>query len=223
MAPWPDGLALILDLDGVIVDSAAVHAACWREYLRRCGLEVPEARARKMFGWRNDHIVPEFFGPHLTPAEIARHGAAKEALYRQMVKPQLKAHLVPGVAEFLERRRDAPLGLASNAEAQNVELVLRSAGLRRYFRVVLDGNQVERPKPDPQIYLRAARLLRVPPGNCIVFEDSFSGVAAARAAGARVVGVGTTHAALPDADVNVRDFLQPELEAWLEMQRPSAV
>lgn len=223
MAQWPNGLALILDLDGVIVDSAPVHRACWREYLRRCGVKFSEARAQKMFGRRNDQILPEFFGPHLTPQEIARHGAAKELLYRQMMKPQLKERLVPGVAEFVEKHRHAPLAVASNAEAQNLELVLETAGLRGYFRVVLDGNQVQRPKPDPEIYLLAARLLHAAPGNCIVFEDSLSGVEAARAAGARVVGVETTHAGLPDIDLSIRDFVQPELEAWLERQEPSVV
>ena len=79
--------------------------------------------------------------------------------------------------------------MASNAEPENVHFVIDRARLGGYFRVVLDGHQVSRPKPDPEIYLRAAELLGVAAPNCLVFEDSHSGVDAARAAGMRVIGL----------------------------------
>ncbi len=216
------GLALVFDLDGVIVDSNRVHSETWREYLRRCGREVPEDFDLRMFGRRNDDIVRDVFGWDLEPAEVFRHGAEKEKLYREMMGPMLRAHLVPGVASFLERHWDMPIAVASNAEAANVDFVLGDSGLRKFFRAVVDGGQVERPKPDPAIYLRAAALLGVPPVNCIVFEDSKAGIQAARAARARVVAVNAAGPAseLPQVEISVRDFLDPGLELWLSELQP---
>jgi beta-phosphoglucomutase-like phosphatase (HAD superfamily) len=205
----PDHPALIFDLDGVIIDSNVVHTETWREYLRRFGRELPEDFSSKTFGRHNRDIVRALFGPELSAAEIEHHGAAKEALYRERVRPVLQERLVPGVAEFIEGHAGWPLG----------EFVLEHAGLRRFFRAVVDGHQVPRPKPDPEIYLRAAELLGAAPADCIIFEDSFSGVEAGRAAGARIVGVQTTHASLPGADLLIRDFRAPQLAPWLKAQR----
>ena len=143
------------------------------------------------------------------------HGARKEALYREIIRPDLRQKLVPGVVDFLERNRNLPIGMGTNAELANVDFVLDEAGLRSYFPAIVTGHDVSRPKPFPDVYLRVAELLGVPPALCVVFEDSPSGVRAARAAGMRVVGLATT-CTLRDVDILVSDFLDPELELWLE-------
>lgn len=216
------GLGLIFDLDGVIVDSNPIHSVSWRLYLRHHGIEMPEDFDQKMFGRRNDEIVRGLFGAGADPAEVFRHGAAKEVLYRKMMGPVLGEHLVPGLVEFLERHRESPMAVATNAERANADFVLETGGLRKYFRAVVDGEQVARPKPDPEVFLRAAGLLGLPPADCIVFEDSLTGVEAARAAGARVVGLTTTHDELPNVGLSIRDYLDAELELWLTKQRPVA-
>ncbi len=213
-----DGLAFIFDLDGVIVDSNPVHEQVWQEYLCLHGIRVDGDLAERMYGRRNDDIVRDLFGSHLTAEEVLAHGAAKEALYRETMRAQLAGRLVPGVREFLKAHAGRPTGLATNAEPANVEFILKVAGLQDYFCVVVDGHQIRRPKPDPEIYLRAAGLLGVAPFNCIVFEDSVAGVESARAAGARVVALTTTHPSLPQADLNVKDFLSPEFESWIGQQ-----
>ena len=210
--------ALVFDLDGVIVDSNAIHVRAWERYLAMHGRPLPPQPDSVIFGRHNDEIVRALFGDHLSPEEVAAHGAAKEALYRQMMRPVLRERLVPGVVEFVERWSHLPLALASNAERANVEFVLEEAGLRRWFRVVVDGQGVRTPKPDPEIYRVVAEQLGVAPGSCVVFEDSPAGVAAARAAGARVVGVLTTYKELPGVRLAVRDFRDPELEQWLRSQ-----
>ena len=212
------GLALIFDLDGVIVDSNPVHEQVWQQYL--CGLGIPAdgELAERMYGRRNDEIVRDLIGQDLSPEEVSAHGAAKEALYREVMKVQLPGRLVPGVREFLDSHSGVPTGVATNAEPANAEFILEEAGLRGYFPVVVNGHQVERPKPDPEIYLRAAALLRVKPRDCIVFEDSLAGVEAARAAGAKVVALTTTHLWFPDADLVVSHFLAPELQPWMMRQ-----
>ncbi len=205
---------MIFDLDGVIVDSMPLHTEAWRAYLLKCGIAECEDIQGSMHGRRNDDIVRHFFGMQLTAGEVFGHGAAKEELFREMTGTGLLAHIVPGVAEFLERHGDVPKAVASNAEPKNIDFVLDGADFRRHFRAVVDGMQVEHPKPFPDVYLKAAALLGIAPENCIVFEDSPAGVQAARAAGARVVAV-ETHEPLENVDLRVRDFNAPELEPWL--------
>jgi HAD superfamily hydrolase (TIGR01509 family) len=218
----PDGLGLIFDVDGVIVDSNPVHVETWSAYLKRCGREVPPGFAERMFGRRNDEIVRDLFGPALSREEAVKHGEAKEALYRETMREVFARYLVPGVTSFVMQQHGRPLAVASNAEPANVHFVLEAAGLRGCFPVVVDGHQVDRPKPDPQIYLRAADLLGLPPGDCIVFEDTPTGVEAACRAGMRVVGVATTYRCLAGVDLTIGDFREPELQAWLRIQRASA-
>jgi beta-phosphoglucomutase len=212
--------ALIFDMDGVIIDSNPWHRLAWAEYTRRHGVEMTEAMQQRMYGKRNDEIVRDFLGAdrtgtHLSDADVFAHGAAKEALYREFMKPRASESLVPGIREFLMRHRTSDLAVASNAEAANVDFVLDAAGLRSFFRVVMNGAQVTHAKPHPEIYLRVAEGLQAAPEECIVFEDSHTGVEAGLAAGMRVVGVGNTHDRLPGVSLHIRDFNDPALELWL--------
>lgn len=212
----PPRIAFLFDMDGVLIHSTPIHNEAWRRYLERHGItRDTESIERVMLGKHNDDIVRAFFGSHLSPAEIAWHGAEKEKLYRELMGPRLEDSLVAGIREFLRRYRHVPMGLASNAEPANVEFVLERTGLRPFFRAVVDGHQVRRPKPDPEIYLKLAGQLGVAPHEAIVFEDSATGIEAARQAGARVVGVATTTSDLDGASITVRDFRDPALEAWL--------
>ena len=207
--------AFLFDMDGVIADSNPLHRESWMEYNRRQGIETTDNMEQRMYGKRNDVIVRDYLGQHLTDAEVFAHGAAKEKLYREMLAPRLAETLVPGLVAFLERHHEVPMAVATNAERANVDFVLHAAGLDRFFRVSVDGQQVKNPKPDPDVYLRAAELLGVPPAECVVFEDSYGGVAAGLAAGMPVVGITTTYAELPGTSLLVQDFNDPALEVWL--------
>jgi beta-phosphoglucomutase len=207
--------AFIFDMDGVIIDSNPQHRLAWEAFNRRYGLETTEDMHRRMYGRRNDQIVRDFFGEQLSENEVAARGFAKEALYREMIAGRIESMLVPGLREFLDRHRDTPKAVASNAEPANVDFLLDGAGLRPYFRVVVDGHQVTRPKPYPDIFLRAAGLLGVPPAECLVFEDSHSGVEAAQAAGMKIIGLRTTEVNLPGAGLIIDNFTSGDLETWL--------
>lgn len=213
-----DGLGLIFDMDGVLLDSNPAHREAWAAYNRGFGIETTEEMVERMYGRRNDEIIRDFFGCGLSAEEVFRRGADKERLYREMIGPRLEQMLVPGLRAFLDRYRSAPLALATNAEPENVSFLLDRAFLWGYFRVVVDGHQVSRPKPDPEIYLRAAEWLEISPENAIVFEDSHSGVEAARSAGMRVIGIRTTYEYLPGTMICVDNFLSRELDAWLASQ-----
>src|SRR5262249_14598891 len=157
----------VLDMDGVIVDSNPLHTRAWSEYNHRFGIDVGDRLAEMMYGRRNDQIVRVFFGEGLSDEQVAAHGAAKEELYRELLGSRVAENLVRGVQPFLAQHAGQPVGLATNAEPANVDFILDRGGLRSYFRAIVDGHQVVNPKPHPEIYLRAAELLGVPPRNCI--------------------------------------------------------
>lgn len=205
-------------MDGVIIDSNPVHRQAWEVFNRRFGLDTTEEMQQRMYGRRNDQIIRDFFGEGLKPEEVIARGAAKEELFRDMVGDRIEEILVPGVRQFLERHRNVPKALATNGEPENVEFVLERAGLRPYFPIVVTGQQVRHPKPHPEIYRRAAELLETDAANCIVFEDSSSGVEAARAAGMRIALLCTTHVNLPGIGISADNFLSGELNAWLVAQ-----
>ena len=213
------GLGLIFDLDGVIIDSMPFHQLAWQRYLEMTGIGAGES-LDFMHGQRNEEIVRGLLGPQADLQTVIAHGAAKEQLYRDMLRERLGEHLVAGIAEWLEHVSGAPIALATNAERANVDFVLDGGSLRPYFDAIVDGSQVERPKPAPDVYLRAAELLEVPPRNCIVFEDSPVGVAAAISAGMRVVGVLTHAAALDGIRFSIANFLDVRPDSWLTAQRP---
>jgi beta-phosphoglucomutase len=210
---------MIFDMDGVMIDSNQAHCQAWEVFNRRFGLETTEAMHERMYGRRNDEIVRDFFGD-LPPDEVAARGAAKEVLYREMIGERIESMLVPGLRGFLERHAAVPKALASNAEPANIHFLLDRAGLGHFFRVVVDGHQVSHAKPNPEVYLRAAELLGAAAADCIVFEDSYAGVAAGNAAGMRVVGLRTTHYQLPGAAFTVDNFLSGDLESWLAQEWP---
>ncbi len=214
-------IAMIFDLDGVLVDSMPLHITAWEQYLEGLGIHV-EDMERRMHGKRNPELVRELIGRDMAEDVVLGHGAAKERLFREMLaKSELAQSGVPGVIEFLERYQGIPKAIGSNAETANIDFVLDRLGLRKYFPIVVDGFQVSRPKPFPDIYLRAAELLGVQPGSCIVFEDSPTGVEAGMAAGMRVVGVETTPTKFVGVDLHVKDFLDAKLQPWVEAQLAS--
>ncbi|HWC95425.1 MAG TPA: beta-phosphoglucomutase family hydrolase [Candidatus Sulfopaludibacter sp.] len=212
-------MALIFDMDGVLIDSNPAHREAWVAYNRSFGLETTDAMHQRMYGKRNDQIIRDFFGDDLNPAEVAARGAAKEQLYRQMIDDRVHEMLVPGLRAFLELHADVPKAIATNAEPANVDFLLDRADLRRYFQAVVDGHQVSNPKPHPEIYLRAAELLGVSPSHCVVLEDSYSGVAAGLAAGMKVIGLRTTYDNLPGTTLTVDNFESGVLTEWLTAQR----
>ena len=210
--------ALIFDMDGVIVHSNPTNREAWEQFNRRYGIETTEAMHQRMYGKHNADIVRDYFGADLPPEEVAARGAAKEEVYRELAGSRLEEMLVSGLRSFLEEYWDLPKGVGSNAEPANVELILRRSGLRRYFRAVVDGHQVRNPKPHPEVFLKVAEMLEVDPEDCIVFEDSPTGVQAGLAAGMKVVGLSTTFANLPGTSITTDNFQNEQLRRWVASQ-----
>lgn len=212
-------MAMIFDLDGVLIHSMPLHIRAWERYLADFGMSCGDLE-RVMHGKRNSELVRELFGPGLADDVVFEHGASKERLFREMLREaDLSVCRVPGLVDFLERHREIPKAIGSNAEPANIDFVVDRFGLRGYFEVIVSGSEVPRPKPFPDVYLRAAQKLLFQPQDCIVFEDSPTGVEAAHAAGMRVVAVETTPTEFQGVDLKIKDFFDPELEVWMRAQR----
>ena len=183
----------IFDWDGVIINSAAHHEASWERLAKELGHALPEGHFKRGFGMKNEVIIPEMLKWTSDVAEISRLSLRKEALYREVVREQGIA-LLPGVEPWLRALCEAkiPCVIASSTHRENIMVTLEVLGLGNFFSALVTAEDVKRGKPDPEVFLTAAGKLGVAPAGCVVFEDALVGIAAARAAGIRVVAVTTT-------------------------------
>jgi HAD superfamily hydrolase (TIGR01509 family) len=197
--------AVLWDLDGTLVDSGEYHWRAWREIMDAEGRPISRQEFLDSFGQRNDRILTTWMGEGISPETIARLGDAKEARYRQLARDEGLEPL-PGAAAWVERLHAAGWrqAIASSAPAENVRVMLSVLHLDQLFDAVAAAEDVTAGKPDPQVFLVAARKLGVEPARSVVVEDAAAGIEAARRAGMKSIGVSAT--ATLDADVCVRSL-----------------
>ncbi|MDR0337621.1 MAG: HAD family phosphatase [Planctomycetaceae bacterium] len=180
-------IAVIFDMDGVLVDNAHFHKRAFVEYFSEYGTTLtPE-----MYGRSNEDLMVELF-PNESEERHREFANGKEAYYRQIYEPHIKP--VAGLVSFLQelKSNNIPVAVGSSAPVENIDFVLDKLKIRNYFDVVVVAAMVRRAKPAPDIYLKSAELLKMEPKNCLVFEDALAGIEAARSAGMKVVGVATS-------------------------------
>ena len=216
-APW----GAIFDWDGVVIDSSSSHEQSWELLAQEEGRPLPGDHFTLGFGRKNEIIIPEILGWTADPDEITRLSLRKEALYRELVASH-PLDPMPGVREWLERLRDAgvPCSVGTSTHLANMEVTMAKTGLAPFFRGIISSENVQLGKPNPEVFIKAALLIRRDPEQCVVFEDSFAGLKAARNGGMRAIGVATTNTAIAltghaDRIVHRLDELQvPDLAAW---------
>jgi beta-phosphoglucomutase len=187
--PAANDRGVLWDLDGTLVDSEEFHWLSWRDTLRPAGLELTYEQFLASFGQRNDRILEKWL-PGIDPARRHGIGEEKEAEYRRLVEAHgLKP--LPGAREWLIalRRAGWKQSIASSAPGQNVATMLRVLGLETYLDAIVSAEDVTIGKPDPQVFLKAAEKLAIPPARCIVVEDAAAGVEGARRGGMKSIGV----------------------------------
>ena len=202
--------AFVFDMDGVIVDTNPYHKIALRQFAEKYGYHLDEeGLVKKIYGRTNKEWIPNLFGRTLTPEELHFYGEEKEQMFRDIYKKDIKP--LKGLKEFLDQMDELNISRAigTSAPRSNVDFVLKETGLQKYFSVMLDESDVTHGKPNPEIYINCAARLKMPPAQCIVFEDSLSGVASGIAAGCPVVGVATTHTAQElGTKVVIKDFTE---------------
>lgn len=181
--------SVLWDLDGTLIDSEQYHWLAWRDTMADRGVPLTRDQFLATFGLRNDAIVPQWI-PGASPALTNEIAVAKEALYRRLVR-QGGLDPLPGVRHWTERlaHEGWRQAIASSAPRENIDAVLGVIGLASCFQAMVSAEEVERGKPDPQVFLSAASRLGSAPAECIVVEDAAAGIEAARRAGMRSIGV----------------------------------
>ena len=206
--------AVLFDMDGVIFDSERACLSVWQELAAELGLEDIARVFIRCVG-TNKRRTAEIFREAYPKLDFAAFDAAVRARFlARYGKGRLPVK--PGAEEILYTLHEAhvPLALASSTERAVVERELREAGLLQYFDALTCGDQVRHSKPDPEIFLLAARSLGREPGNCYVIEDSFNGIRAASAAGMHPIMV--PDMLPPDEEMErLTEVILPDLPAAL--------
>jgi beta-phosphoglucomutase family hydrolase len=205
--------AVLFDLDGTMVDNMRYHIDAWIEMGKKLGRELtPEHIQREFSGRRNEELFPSIVGRPLGATEIEQLAEEKEARYRELYAPHVG--LVAGLDSFLDQlvQRRIAVGIATAAPRKNRDFVLGGLGLAERIHVVVGAEQVKRGKPEPDLFLEAARQLACEPRATLVFEDAVFGVQAGRAAGMTVCGVTTGEASeallAAGAEFTIGDFAE---------------
>ncbi len=213
----------IFDMDGVLVDNLDAHIAAFTEFCRRHDTILTPADIDKLFGQGNDTIIPA-----ILPAEVVEElginalANEKEAIYRELYAATIAP--VAGLQRYLAELTAAGVKCAvgSSGPKENVDFVLSALDIEKYFDVKVNGDMVTRRKPDPEIFITATRMLGLSAEECVVFEDSLSGITSAHAAGNHVIGVATTLSpdkisANIDTDLIISDFTQLTAEETISI------
>lgn len=207
--------AFLFDLDGVLVDTAVFHYQAWKRLTRELGFDIDEEFNETLKGIsRMDSLerILNHGGVMLTQEEKDRYAGRKNDWYLELVNQMTPADVLPGVEDFLKAARSENIRIALGSASKNAPVILEKTGILSYFDAIVDGNHVSRSKPDPEVFLKGAEALQVSNEACVVFEDAYAGIQAAKAAGMYAVGIGEAEI-LSNADVVIPGFegIRPEI------------
>ena len=186
--------ACIFDLDGVIVDTAHYHFLAWKRLADELGIPFTEHDNERLKGvsrLRSMDILLELGGISLSPQEKERLANKKNSWFVDFIERMIPEEIFPGVKPLLVALRARGIKVALASASKNAQTVIQVLHIQHEFDAVVDGTMVTHSKPDPEIFLLAARRLGVTPADCLVFEDAEAGVEAAVAAGMKCIGIGS--------------------------------
>jgi beta-phosphoglucomutase len=203
--------AAIFDLDGVIVDTAKYHYLAWKRLANQRGFDFTENDNERLKGvsrMRSLEILLEIGGVSLLDEDAKQSMAEqKNGWYVEYINKMEAEEILPGVVDYIRFIRGKGVKTALASASKNAPLILERLQISSLFDVVMDSAQMRNPKPDPEIFTRAAEELGVRPEYCVVFEDAEAGIEAAKRAGMGSVGVGKP-GILKEADMVIAGFRQ---------------
>jgi beta-phosphoglucomutase family hydrolase len=207
--------AVLFDLDGTLLDNNEVHYKAWKKYLKDNGKEISDEDFKENISGRtNQDAVEHIYDKKMSQEEAEKYYLKKEEIYREMYKPDIKA--IPGLEKFLEDldKHDVTMAIATSGIQVNIDFMFEHVPIKQYFDKIINSNDIEKGKPDPEIFIKTAEELGIPPENCVVFEDSIAGVQSGKAAGMKVVALTTTHSEeeLSEADLVIDDYRSIDFE-----------
>lgn len=185
--------AVIFDLDGVIVSTDDYHYRAWKSMADGEGIyfdrEINE-RLRGVSRMESLEIILEKADKEYTNEEKIQMAEKKNSLYRELLEELSPNDILPGVMKVLEDLKGNNIKIAIGSSSKNTPMILKKIGLNEYFDAVADGNEIKNSKPDPEVFLLAAKKLEITPEDCLVVEDADAGVEAAIAGNMKVLAVG---------------------------------
>jgi beta-phosphoglucomutase len=200
--------AFIFDLDGVLTDTSEFHYLAWKRLADEEGIPFTREDNEALRGVsRHESLRLLLKGRTLPLEQFEAWAERKNRYYLELIKQITSRNLLPGALEFLQALQKAGLKRAIASSSKNARLVVERLNLLPWVDVLVDGTMVDRSKPAPDLFLKAAELLGEPPNACVVVEDAEAGIEAARAAGMRVIGIG------PNERVGKADLVLPGLNA----------
>ena len=203
----------IFDLDGVLVDTAKYHYIAWKTIAKEFNFELTPQHNEQLKGIGREvslHQILQWAGKTLSETDFTDTALRKNKLYLEQISSIDSSELLPGVLNFLQLLKAHHKKIALGSASRNARLVLERTGILPLFDAIVDGTMVSKAKPDPEVFLKAAESLGLPPADCCVFEDAPAGVQAAKSAGMKVIGVGNSEV-LKAADTVIPNFLNMKI------------
>ena len=188
---------VIFDLDGVIVSTDDCHYLAWKRMADEEGIYFDRAineRLRGVSRMDSLEIILERANKNYTDAQKQAMAARKNDYYVALIGKLTPMDILPGAMDVLTALAKKGVKIAIGSSSRNTPVILKQIGLDKAFDAVADGNQITRSKPDPEVFLLAAKLLKLAPADCLVVEDADAGVEAALAGGMKALGVGSAAA-----------------------------
>ena len=184
-----DFKGFIFDIDGTLINSMKIHLKAWYEVTKRYELNLSKKEVEEQTYGINPEIVKRLFGDQTPENMVEQISNEKEALFRSLFDPE--EDVIKGLFPFLESLHTLgwPMVIGSAAPPENVDFFMDRLEIRHYFKGIVHEDDVEHGKPSPEVFLKAAKIINVPPQNCVVFEDSPSGAEASAKAGSKTIAV----------------------------------
>jgi beta-phosphoglucomutase len=208
--------AVIFDMDGVIVDNNAYHKKAWQQFCGAFRITLDEGVWEQIYGRNNHDTLNILFHGKLNDQQINAYAEEKETMYRNLYAQHIEP--VSGFLPFIDsvKKSGLRIALASSSGRENIDFIIDRLSVRNYFDVITDPESIRNGKPHPEIYLKTADLLKLRPDECVVFEDSLSGIESAHRAGMKVIGITTTHAG---EEMRNTEFVMPDFSGILSDPR----
>lgn len=186
--------ACIFDLDGVLVDTAKYHFLAWKKLAaERLNFELTVEANENLKGvsrMESLEIILKLAGVSMEETQKVKLATEKNTWFTDFIATMKAEEIFPGVKSLLGKLKENNIKVALASSSKNAQYVIDVLGIRNFFEAIIDGNMIVHTKPDPEIFLLAARKLNIQPSECLVFEDAEAGVEAAVRAGMKCIGIG---------------------------------